>query len=235
MGGLSVVGVSRSGFAAAVALASVALGVTPVAHTHAGGTIVGVVSTKEAGLKPIRVTIDPNVCGQTLPDEAIVVDAAGRVANALVTIAGVKGQPPAEVVVANEKCRFVPRVSIMKPGGTIRMTSKDPMLHTMHAAGADGRAFFNVSLPIPNMTLSRPIDKPGVVTLSCSTHTWMRGHLLVTDGLAAASGPDGKFQLDAVPAGTHELRIWHEMLKAPPVKVTVKDGETVTVEVTLVR
>jgi plastocyanin len=208
---------------------------TPGANSAAAGTIVGVVSTKEAGLKPIRVTIDPSACGQTLPDEAIVVDASGHVANAVVTISAVKGQPPSEVLVANDKCRFVPRVSIVKPGGAIKMTSRDPMLHTMHAAAADGKAFFNLSLPIPNMTLSRSIDKPGVVTLSCSTHTWMRGYLHVTDSLAEVSGPGGRFQLDNVPAGTHELRIWHETLKAAPMKVTVKDGETVTVDVTLVK
>ena len=78
------------------------------------------------------------------------------------------------------------------------MTSKDPVLHTMHAAAADGRAFFNISIPIPNITLSRPLDKAGLVTLSCSTHTWMRGYLFVTDELSAVTGADGKFQIDGV-------------------------------------
>jgi carboxypeptidase family protein len=115
------------------------------------------------------------------------------------------------------------------------MTSKDPMLHTMHAAAPDGRAFFNVSIPMPNITLSRPIDKAGLATLSCSTHTWMRGYLLVTDERSAVSGKDGKFQIDGVPAGTYDLRIWHEALKAPPVKVVVKAGETAAVELTMAR
>jgi plastocyanin len=207
----------------------------PVASSPAAGTITGVVSTKEAAPSPIRVTIDPSVCGQTLPDETILVDAAGHVANAVVMIAGLKGTQPAEVLVANEKCRFAPRVSIMRPGGALKMTSRDPTLHTMHAAPAGGAALFNLSLPIPNMTLTRTIAKPGVVTLSCSTHTWMRGYLHVTDAVAATSGADGKFTLEGVPAGTHELSFWHEALKAPPMKVTVKDGETVTVAVTLGR
>ena len=59
----------------------------------------------------------------------------------------------------------MPRVSILKPGGTVKMTSHDPMIHTMHAAAGDGRALFNVSLPLPNITVSRPIDRAGVVTL----------------------------------------------------------------------
>jgi Carboxypeptidase regulatory-like domain len=123
----------------------------------------------------------------------------------------------------------------MRPGGALKMSSKDPMLHTMHAAAADGRAFFNISIPIPNVTLSRSIDKAGVVTLSCSTHTWMRGYLVVTDERTSVTGPDGKFQIDGLPTGTYDLRIWHETLKAAPMKVVVKDGETTTANVTLGR
>jgi plastocyanin len=205
------------------------------ARARAGGTITGTITTREAAGRPIRVTIDQAVCGTSLPDESVVVDATGHLANAVVTVSGVKSPAPADAVVTNEKCRFEPRVSTLRPNGTVKMSSKDAVLHTMHAAGGDGRALFNVSLPLPNMTLSRPVDAPGAVTLSCSTHTWMRGYLYVTDELAAISGPGGKFRIDGVPAGTVELRFWHETLKSPPVKVVVKDGATVSVDFVAVR
>jgi plastocyanin len=215
----------------AVALAVLQPGV----RAGAGGSVTGTITTKETAMKPIAVTIDPAVCGQSLPNEAITVDAAGHLANVVVTITGVKAQAPADAPLNNEKCAFVPRVATLRPGGSVKMTSKDPILHTMHAAGADGKAYFNVSMPIPNLTISKPLDKPGVVTLSCSTHTWMRGYLFVTDELSVISHPDGKFQLDNVPAGVVELRFWHEMLKAAPVKVTVKDGQSVSVDVVLTK
>ena len=216
-------GVPRTGPAAAVAAASALLFV-PAASVHgrawssgeaggAGGTIVGVVTTNAAAPAPIRATIDPGVCGQTVPNDSIVVDAAGHLANVYVAVPGVKGTPPAETLVANEKCRFSPRVSILRPGGAVKMTSRDPVLHTMHAAAADGRAYFNISIPMPNITLSRPIDRPGVVTLSCSTHTWMRGYLHVADELATLSGADGQFSLQTnnltfrcKPLGLNQLR-----------------------------
>jgi plastocyanin len=231
-------GISRTCVVAAVALAT-ASGVAStdrdVSRSPAAGAIAGVATTKEAAPKAIRVTIDPAVCGSSLPDESIAVDAAGHLANVIVTVAGVKAGVPAETAVSNEKCAFVPRVSTIRPGGSLKMSSKDPMLHTMHAAAPDGRAFFNVSIPMPNVTISRPLDKPGLVTLSCSTHTWMRGYLLVTDERSAVTGKDGKFQVDGLAPGTYELRIWHEALKAPPAKVVVKEGETATIDLTLVK
>jgi plastocyanin len=206
------------------------------ARVPAGGTIVGVVTTKEPARPALKVTIDPNVCGATLPDESVTVDAAGHVANAVVTVTGVKAAAPAEVALSNEKCRFVPHVAVLKPAGTVKIVSKDPVLHTTHAQMTGGGKFlFNLSLPIPNMTLSRPVDKAGVVQVVCNTHTWMEGWLVVTDELSVTSGADGSFRLDGVPAGPQEIRIWHEELKARLAKVTVKDGETVTVNFVLAK
>jgi plastocyanin len=202
----------------------------------AGGTIVGVATTKEAARPAIRATIDPAVCGSSVPDESVLVAGGGQLANVVVSVPGVKAAPPAEVTFANEKCRFVPRVGLLRPGGAVKMLSKDATLHTMHAAGADGRAFFNVSIPVQNVTLSRPVDKAGLVTLSCSTHTWMRGFVHVTEELSGLSGADGRYRLEGVPAGKYQLRVWHETLKtAAPVTVVVKDGETVTADLILVK
>jgi plastocyanin len=208
---------------------------------RAGGTIVGTVSTNEAARPPLRVAIDENVCGTTVPNESIVVDARGGLAGAVVTVAGLKTAAPAETTVANEKCRFVPHVAIVRPAGTVKVTNKDPqpVLHTTHAQqrvpDGKGKVLFNVGLPIPNMTLSKTVDKAGVVDLVCNTHTWMRGYLYVTEELSAISGADGAFRLEGVPAGTYELRVWHEVLKSAPVKVTVKEGESATVAFTMTK
>lgn len=247
MGRISALGVPRTGAVATVtAIAAFVLGAGEPgagrAHAagegvvRAGGTIIGVATTKETAAPAIRATIDPAVCGASVPNESVMVTAGGQLANVVVSVPGVKATQPAEVAFANEKCRFVPRVGLMRPGGAVKMMSKDATLHTMHAAGIDGRAFFNVSIPVQNVTLSRPVDKAGLVTLSCSTHTWMRGYVQVTDELSALSGADGHYRLENVPAGKYQLKVWHETLKAAaPVTVVVKDGETVTVDLTLVK
>ena len=89
---------------------------------------------------------------------------------------------------------------------------------------------------MPNMTLSRPIDRAGLVTLSCSTHTWMRGYLHVTEELAAVTRRRRPFRLDGVPAGhARAAGLARGAEGAAPVKVVVKDGETATVDLTLAK
>jgi hypothetical protein len=58
----------------------------------------------------------------------------------------------------------------------------------------------------------------------------MRGWIVVTDDVAAVTGPDGRFTLSDVPPGTYQLRVWHEALKAADRTVTVVAGKPVTVD-----
>jgi len=218
------------GILGTVACASLA----SAAHAQTG-SIAGTITTTARGLAPVRVTIDQKVCGAELPDQAVVVDAQGRLANAVVVLTGVKlfdsrglaqGKRSAtDTIITNDKCAFAPRVQIVRPGANVKTTSKDPLLHTTNAQLLNGRTLFNVALPIAGLTITKPIGNAGTVRLSCNTHPWMRGWLVVTDEAAAISGADGRFSIDNVPPGTYELRIWHESLKSAPHKITVAAGK----------
>jgi len=208
----------------------------PLAAAAQTGSIAGVVTTAVPALRPLRVTADIKVCGTQLPDEAIAVGAGGVLANAVVTLSGVKVRTPyPDPQVTNEQCRFVPRVQLARPGAPTKTTSKDALLHTTNAQQDGGRTLFNVGLPVPGMVVTRPLNGPGLVRLTCNTHTWMRGFVVVTDEIGAVSRADGRFDLAGVPPGTYELRVWHEMLKTPPIKVTVTAGGTAEVKIALAR
>jgi len=220
------------------AIACAALATT--AHAQAG-SITGTVTTTAKGLALVRVTIDQKVCGNELPDHAIVVDGQGRLANAVVVLTGVKpfdsqalaqGKRLAtDVTIVNDKCAFAPRVQIVRPNANVKATSKDPVLHTTHAQTDSGRTLFNVALPVPGLTITKPIGTAGNVRLVCNTHPWMRGWMVVTDDAAAISAADGRFALDNIPPGTYELRIWHELLKSAPRKITVTAGKPTDISV----
>lgn len=203
------------------------LGVLAGAQSAAAqsGTVTGTITTSARSAAPVRVTIDQKICGNELPDEAIVVDAQGLLANAVVILTGVKRAAAGEVIVTNEKCRFAPRVQIIRPNGSVRATSKDPMLHTTQAQQEDGHTIFNVALPLPGITIAKPIGPAGIVRLNCNIHPWMRGWMIVTDDAAAVSGGDGRFTIGDVPPGTYQARVWHESLKGAPQKVTVVAGK----------
>ncbi len=198
------------------------------------GSVTGVVTATAKSLAPVRVTIDQKICGPELPDLAVVIDAQGHLGYAVVTLAGVKAKTgAAETMVMNEKCAFGPRVQIARPNSNVRTTSKDPILHTTNAATENGRTLFNVALPLPGINIVKPIGPSGVVRLTCNTHPWMRGWVIVTDEVAAVTGADGRFTLADVPPGTYELRVWHEALKGVPQKITVVAGKPTEVALQL--
>lgn len=223
------------------ALAGAAVAPPSLARTFAGfgeagsqgSTITGTITTTAKGAAPVRVTIDQKVCGDQLPDESIVVDAQGRLANAVVIVTGVKRTYPAEPVITNEKCRFSPRVQLIGAKASVKTTSKDPLLHTTHAQLENGRTLFNVALPFPGITITKAIAAAGNVRVICNTHPWMRAWMVVTSDAAAISGTDGRFTIDNVPPGTYELLVWHEALKAAPQKVTVTAGKPAEVTFSL--
>lgn len=226
---------ARGAAGVVLAMAAAAWLVAPAAgRAQAGGTITGVVTTRAGGLKPLRVTMDQRVCGNEVPDEAVVVNASGRVANAVIALVGVKarGAAPAAAIM-NEKCRFAPHVQIVRPNATITTSSKDPILHTTNAQTDGGKSLFNVAVPVPGISIRKQVTGPGLVRLVCNTHPWMRGYVHVTDDMAAVSGSDGAFTLSDVPPGTYELRIWHETLKSAAQKVTVVAGQIANVSVDL--
>jgi hypothetical protein len=245
MGRLSVVGISRA--SAREALTTKVRKVRTVRRVPTGkvpvlvmllfatpavaqtGSITGSIITAAKAAAPVRVTIDQNVCGDQLPDEAIVVDAQGRLANAVVVVTGVQRQHATEPIVVNEKCRFAPRVQLIAPKASVKTSSKDAVLHTTNAQLENGRTLFNVAVPIPGITITKAIAAAGNVRLKCDTHPWMRGWMVVTREAAAVSTADGRFTIDNVPPGTYELRVWHEALKGAPQKVTVAAGKSTEV------
>ena len=165
------------------------------------GDIQGRVTAASVGpLSLLTVTTNPEICGQTVPDDSLLVDESGGLANAVVTLVGVPAAEPISVpVVSNDGCRFQPRVQLGQPGGEVRITSADNVLHTTHAYAADGRSLFNVAIPLPGMTITRQLTARGVIRFVCDTHTWMRGFVVAMTDRSAVTAADGTFAFDGVP------------------------------------
>ena len=223
-------------FVAAVVGALAVVGMVPLQGSgQATGTITGIVMMDgPPAPSTLEVTADQAVCGDTIPYKEIIADAAGHVANAVLTVAGVPW--PADVtppVIDNAGCQFVPHVQIAPTRSQLEITSQDDTLHSTHAYDDRNRTDFNIAMPFAGMTVTRPLRRPGVVRVECDSHSWMRAWIVVSGDLGAVTGLDGRFTIDGVPAGTHELSIWHERLGGSPQTVTVAAGATVEVQFTL--
>ena len=221
------------------AAALVAVGLTAAVQTagraQGTGMIRGVVTMADPPPPAtLAVNADQAVCGDRVPDETVVADAAGRVANAVVRLTGVPwpAERPAPRI-DNAGCLFVPRVQIAPTRSQVLVTSRDDTLHSTHTYDDRNRTGFNIAMPFPGLEVRRPLRRPGVVRIECDSHGWMRGWIVVSDDRGAVSGLDGVFVLDDVPAGTLELTVWHERLRAAPQTVAVRAGETAEVAIVL--
>ena len=124
--------------------------------------------------------------------------------------------------IEQERMRFVPAVTVVEPGATVRFTNQDRWDHHVRgasaglsAAAAPAAAGFELRLAgkadgkAANSTEVR-LDMPGVILLSCHLHGSMRGHVFVTDsGWTLKTDADGIARFAGVPDGAAQVRVWH--------------------------
>jgi len=191
------------------------------------GTITGRISvTTPPEAEMVSVTTDQIVCGQEVEERSTVVDREGGVSNAVLIV---KGLPwgdltPPNPVINNSGCYFVPRVQVAKTRAELEVRSEDDTLHTTHAYDDRQRTLFNIALPIPGISIKRPLRRPGVVRIECDSHGWMRGWVYVSDEVGTVTATDGLFEFPAIPPGTYELIVWHERYEGSSQQVTVTSG-----------
>src|SRR5262245_17864365 len=103
------------------------------------------------GSAPQRVLRDQKYCGDSQPDESLVVGRGGALQNAVVYLLeapkGTPSQPPAEVTLDQRGCRYIPHVVAGRVGDRLAVLNSDPILHNVNAA-AGTRTAFNVAFPL---------------------------------------------------------------------------------------
>ena len=125
-------------------------------------------------------------------------------------------------VIEQEKMRFVPAVTVVVPGTTVRFTNQDRWDHhvrgnsaTPVASAASGASGFELRLAgkadgKPANFADAKLDSAGVVLLGCHLHGSMRGHIFVTDSAWTLKTDDnGIARFTSVPEGAAQVRVWH--------------------------
>lgn len=203
----------------ATLLAAAALLMLVEALPVTAGTVVGrVVFRDEApALTPVDVAKDREICGDSVPSEALAVSPRTRGVRS--TVVSVEGAAPAsgselrEATLENRRCRFVPHVTAIQVGAELAIVNADSVLHNLRAWTEDDprRQVFNVVQPSQGQVTKRSIKRSGVITLTCDTHVHMSGYLLAFDHpYFAVTDEEGEFRIEHVPAGTYRVSVWHE-------------------------
>ncbi len=214
---------------------ALAAGVLGAGEGQGTGAITGRVTlTDPPAPRMVAVTTDQAVCGAEVEDRAVVVDASGGLANAVVLVAGVPwSERPPEPSINNAACHFVPRVQVLPTRTVVTIRSEDDTLHSTHAYDDRQRTLFNIAIPFPGLEVQRPFRRPGPVRIECDSHGWMRGWVYVSDDVGTVTGADGTFELTGIPAGAYQLTVWHERYEGATRQVTVTAGGTAEADFTL--
>jgi plastocyanin len=205
----------------------------------AASTVNGTVTFdgKAPALKPLSVEAEP-VChkkhgGKPAPNEALVLGPGNTMANILVFVS--KGLPAGKtfpvpktsVTLDQDGCVYKPHVMGIMVGQTYRILNSDGILHNIHTLPKVNPAF-NRGQPATVKEMTTTFPKPeNVFQVKCDVHPWMSAYIGVfTHPFFAVTGPDGKFSLPNLDAGTYEITAWHERLGTQSASITVAANET---------
>jgi plastocyanin len=230
----------------------IALACAPVkteVASAAGGAIEGTIvyEGQPPRMRPLPVESDPECAAMHSPSDPLlsnwmILGDNQSVANMLVQVVaglpeGVEYPVPQDPVdVTQAGCQYAPRVVGVRAGQPIRFLNPDGLQHNVHVMPKVNREF-NMSMARTRTEVTHVFDKPEpIFRIKCDVHNWMESFCAVFDHpFFDVTEEDGKFRIDGLPAGDYEIEAWHERLGTQRVKVTVRDGETATVDFTFKR
>ncbi len=199
-------------------------------EVKSGGSIAGEVELDGSPPPPrkVEITKDQEACGNEAPLETLVVSADRKIANAVVSVRGIRAgkkhdrTPP---VLDQKGCRYRPHVVLVPAGVDVRIQNNDGILHNVHTDSRKNPPI-NVAQPKFKKEIVRQFAEPETIGVKCDTHEWMSGVLVVEEHpYYATSDANGAFSLTDVPAGEYTLAVWHERLGEQTRKVKVEAGK----------
>lgn len=215
--------------------ASAELGTANVAIPTRGssaGSISGRISW--SGVPPVLPPLahgkDQKTCGASGPDDSLLIDSDGGIANVVVWATSdelwSRKTVETDATLDQQGCAYVPRVQAVAVGTILTVVNSDPILHIVHAS-IGAAVVFNYAMPIKRQKIPAALRNAGIIRLQCDRHNWMSGAIAVLPTpYFAVTGLDGSFSITGVEPGQYQLYLWHERAGSKRQTVDVRAGET---------
>lgn len=139
---------------------------------------------------------------------------------------------PARAVMNQRNETFAPHVLAITTGTTVDFPNSDRIYHNV----------FSLSKPTPfdlgryatGRSKSVRFDRPGIVRVFCEIHSHMNAFILVFNHpFFTMTDAEGRYRLDNIPPGNYAVVAWYEGVSSNPAPVTVPDGATAELDVTI--
>jgi plastocyanin len=158
----------------------------------------------------------------------------GTAPQIVVYLTGFTQPPPAATpTVAQKDKTFLPPLTVIVAGQSVRFSNDDPLVHNVFST-SKARPF-DLGKPGPGEAREVPFPTPGVVDVYCNIHEQMSATILVLPNRAfTVLQGGGHFLLHDVPEGTWSLFAWGPRVNPFQATVTVgaKGSAKVQVELT---
>jgi plastocyanin len=133
--------------------------------------------------------------------------------------------PPMRVTVRQADEVFVPHVAAVTAGSTVEFPNDDLVFHNVFSLSR--AATFDLGRYPQGASKAATFPRPGIVKVYCHLHAHMSALVRVFDHpFFTVVGRDGRFEIDGVEPGVHEIAAWHERAGEAALRVTVESGGT---------
>lgn len=200
------------------------------AASSRGGSIAGIVEVgPEIENRRVRFPIYADLSRQSMERQQPSLD--DELKNVVVYVEDVpwKGAAsrPATMRQINEA--FEPHVLPIVAGTEVGFPNGDPFFHNVFSLSMAGA--FDLGHYPKGSSRSVTFDQPGLVKVFCHLHSDMSAVIMVLDNpFFTIPDETGAYRIGGVPAGTYTVTAWHERARPVKRKVTIVDGENVSLD-----
>jgi hypothetical protein len=196
-------------------------------------------SLRDTTVFPIR---DFDSCGSQLTDNSI--QREGRMLSGAIawlpSVTEGKQLPVRKRFdIEHRGCLLSPRVQAATIGGTLNVRNYDGALHVLRFSDTrtgDTLARITQSEPGQVVPIDYILDVARVIEVTCETHPWTKAWIHVfNQPYYVITGRSGTALMDSIPAGSHQLFVWHERFGEQRSDVSISAGASQTVGVELGR